>query len=104
MFIVPLVVALYLGLHRASLVGFVFTFLISCFWGYRYYRPELFATTEPFLVLYFLFYQAIAILYASRQATDLKGLVDGTLVFGVPVVVFAMQARQEPTWALAAHA
>ena len=39
----------------------------------EYYRPELFASTEPFLILHFLFYQAIAVLYAFRQPPDLKG-------------------------------
>ena len=78
--------------RELNLVGFVFTFLISCFWGYRYYRPELFATTEPFLVLYFLFYQAIVILYALRRAPERPDAVDGTLVFGTPVIAFGLQS------------
>jgi uncharacterized membrane protein len=78
--------------RELNLVGFVFTFLVSCFWGYRYYRPELFATTEPFLVLYFLFYQAIAILYALRRAPERPDAVDGTLVFGTPVIAFGLQS------------
>ena len=77
--------------RELNLVGFVFTFVISAFWGYRYFKPELFASTEPFLVLFFLFYQAIAILYALRQPPDKPGIVDGTLVFGTPVVAFALQ-------------
>ncbi len=48
--------------------------------------------SQPFLVLYFLFYQAIAILYALRQPPQRLGIVDGTLVFGTPVIVFALQA------------
>ncbi len=79
--------------RELNLLGFLFTFVIGGAWGVNRYQPELFATTEPFLVLYFLFYQAIAILYASRQSTDLKGIVDGTLVFGTPVIVFGMQAQ-----------
>lgn len=78
--------------RSVNLVGFVFTFVIGSFWGYRYYKPHLFASTEPFLVLHFLFYQAIAILYALRQPGDKVGLVDGTLVFGTPVIAFALQA------------
>jgi len=78
--------------RELNLVGFVFTFVISAFWGYRYFKPELFASTEPFLVLFFLFYQAIAILYALRQPPDKPGIVDGTLVFGTPIIVFALQS------------
>jgi len=85
-------VAWFRAWRGVNLVGFFFTFVIGIFWGYRYYRPALFASTEPFLVLYFLFYQAIAILYALRQPPGKIGLVDGTLVFGTPVIAFALQA------------
>jgi uncharacterized membrane protein len=85
-------VAWFRAWREVNLVGFVFTFVIGSFWGYRYYRPELFASTEPFLILYFLFYQAIAVLYALRQPPGKIGLVDGTLVFGTPVIAFALQA------------
>ena len=78
--------------RELNLVGFVFTFLIGSLWGYQYYRPELLGSTQPFLVLSFLFYQAIAILYALRQPPERLGIVDGTLVFGTPVIVFALQA------------
>lgn len=85
-------VAWFRAWRELNLVGFVFTFVIGSLWGYHYYRPELFASTEPFLVLHFLFYNAIAILYALRQAPQRAGLVDGTLVFGTPVIAFALQA------------
>ena len=73
-----------------NLVGFVFTFAIGGVWGAKYYRPELFATVEPFLVLFFLFYVAIPVLYAlaGRQK---NGKVDGTLLFGTPLLAFPMQ-------------
>ncbi|MFC1719857.1 DUF2339 domain-containing protein [Pseudomonadota bacterium] len=76
-----------------NLIGFVFTFIISSLWGYQYFKPALFASTEPFLVLYFLFYLAISILYALRQPPERLGTVDGTLVFGTPVIVFALQSQ-----------
>ena len=73
-------------------VGFVFTFVIGASWGYKYYAAEYFVSTEPFLILFFLFYVAITVLFARRQPPHLKGLVDGTLVFGVPIVGFALQS------------
>jgi uncharacterized membrane protein len=73
------------------LLGFAFTFLIATVWGVLRYRPALFASTEPFLVLHFLMYVAIAVLFALRQPPQLRGYVDGTLVFGVPVAAFALQ-------------
>ena len=75
-----------------NLVGFLFTFSISLLWGARSYRPELFVSTEPFLIAFVLMYIAIAILFAWRSAPELKHYVDGTIVFGTPVVGFGLQA------------
>jgi uncharacterized membrane protein len=76
-----------------NLVGFGFTFVISSIWGVRSYRPELFASVEPFVIIFFLIHLAIPVLFATRQKPELKGLVDGTLVFGTPVAAAFMQAR-----------
>ena len=73
-----------------NLVGFAFTFAIGGVWGAKYYRPELFASVEPFLVLFFLFYVAIPVLYALAGRHK-NGKVDGTLLFGTPLLAFPMQ-------------
>jgi uncharacterized membrane protein len=73
-------------------LGFVFTFVIASLWGHDSYRPEYFNTTEPFLILFFFYYVVISVLYAYKQPPQLKGLVDGSLVFGVPLVGFALQS------------
>jgi len=78
--------------RELNVLGFLFTFVIGSFWGYRYYQPALFASTEPFLILFFLYYVVIAVLFAHRQPLELRGYVDGTIVFGVPVVAFGLQA------------
>lgn len=75
-----------------NLVGFGFTFIVGLFWGWRHYRPALFDSVEPFVVTFFLIYLAIPVLFAHRQPPRLRGLVDGTLVFGMPLTVAAMQA------------
>jgi uncharacterized membrane protein len=74
-----------------NLVGFAFTFGIGTLWGLGSYRPEHFASTEGFLVLFFALYLALPILFARRQAEGLERYVDATLVFGVPVVAFGLQ-------------
>lgn len=75
-----------------NLLAFVFTFGIGSAWGVLRYQPEHFASTEPFLALFFAFYVAIAILFALRTAPKLTDYVDGTLVFGTPVIVMMLQA------------
>lgn len=74
------------------LTGFFCTFGIAGLWVTQQYDPSFFATSEPFLILFFLCYFAITILHARHQSPRLTNAVDGTLVFGLPVVVFSLQA------------
>lgn len=73
-------------------LGFVFTFVIGTAWGFNYYQPKYFSSTEPFLILHFLFYAAISVIFAFKQPVKLKGYLDGTLVFGLPVICFGLQS------------
>jgi len=75
-----------------NVLGFVFTFGIGALWGVSAYRPEKFATTEPFLLLFFAIYLAIPLLHARRQPEGRRGLVEGCLMFGTPLVALSMQA------------
>ena len=72
--------------------GFLFTFVIAGIWGARFYRPELLATTEPFLILFFLHYVAVIVLTTRQRVIALSSVVDGTLVFGLPLAAFGLQA------------
>lgn len=93
-----------------NLIGFVGTFAIGFAWGLRSYRPELFASTEPFLLLFFLMYVAIGLLFARRRLREADGLdgdasredslrwsirqtdyVDGVVLFGAPLIGFGLQ-------------
>jgi uncharacterized membrane protein len=75
-----------------NLTGWLFTFVIGLYWGARNYRPELFGTVEPFVLVFFAIYLVVPILFAARQPPHLRGLVDGTLVFGTPAATAVMQA------------
>src|SRR5688572_9499258 len=86
-----LVIAWYKAWRGLNLLSFAFTFGIGAIWGAEAYRPEHFATTEPFLVAFFLLYVAIAVLYALRRAPSLKDPVDNILVFGNPLVAAGLQ-------------
>ncbi len=86
-----LAIALKRSWRMLNLLGFAFTFAIATTWGVLRYQAEHYATTQPFLILFFVFYVAIAVLYALRQAPDLRHYVDGTLVFGTPLLSFGLQ-------------
>ena len=76
-----------------NLLGFVFTFIVGAMWGFSFYQPEYFATTQPFLALFFTLFVAVPVLYARRQPPRLTGYVDATLVFGVPLAAYVLQHR-----------
>ncbi|HVY79809.1 MAG TPA: DUF2339 domain-containing protein, partial [Steroidobacteraceae bacterium] len=93
-----LAIAWFKAWRPLNVVGFLFTFVIGTAWGVLKYRPSLFASTEPFLIAFFLLYIVIAILFSLRQRPILRGYVDGTLVFGVPVVAFGLQSAMVHNW------
>lgn len=74
-----------------NLLGFGFSLGMGGLWIAFAYRPALFWSVEPFLVLFFLLFVAVAVLHALRQPPRLRGLIDATLVFGTPALAFGAQ-------------
>ncbi len=75
-----------------NLLGFFATFGVATVWGALQYKPDQFATTEPFLIAFFLVYLIASLLYATRHSLAPQRAVDGTLIFGTPLVAFGLQA------------
>lgn len=75
-----------------NLIGFAFTWGIGTAWGVLQYSPAKFASTEPFLLLFFGFYLLLPLLYARKAATAGSARIDGCLLFGTPLVAFSLQA------------
>ncbi|UVL40844.1 DUF2339 domain-containing protein [Pseudomonas sp. B21-040] len=105
-----LAIAWFKAWRLLNLIGFAGTFGIGFAWGLRSYAPELLWSTEPFLILFFLMYLAIGLLFARRKLLEMsdapdddsreallrwsarKGdYVDGTMLFGPPLVGFGLQ-------------
>jgi uncharacterized membrane protein len=78
--------------RELDLVGFVGTFIVSALWGSRFYRPEYFATVEPFLVIFFLTYALLPVIHARQQPTTASGYLDLSLTFATPTLAFAFQS------------
>ncbi len=75
-----------------NLLGFFATFGVATLWGVLKYRPEQFASTEPFLIAFFFVYLVASLLYATRHALGARRAIDATLIFGTPIVAFGLQA------------
>jgi uncharacterized membrane protein len=86
-----LAIALRKGWRPLNVLGAVCTFGIGIGWGANYYRPEFFSSVEPFLIAFFLVYLAITVLYVLRHGEG-EMVLDGVLVFGVPLAAFGAQA------------
>ena len=86
-----LAIALKRSWRLLNLLGFAFTFVIATAWGVLRYEAQDYASVQGFLILFLLFYVAISVFYALRLAPRLTHYVDGTLVFGTPLVAFGLQ-------------
>ncbi|HSR53246.1 MAG TPA: DUF2339 domain-containing protein, partial [Acidobacteriota bacterium] len=78
-----------------TLLGFTFTFGVGSIWGALRYQPDDFATTEPFLVLFFLFYVVQSVVHAwrNRQPSGaLNWISDEGIVFATPAMTLILQA------------
>ncbi|MGY0505115.1 DUF2339 domain-containing protein [Luteimonas sp. e5] len=78
------------------LLGFVFTWGIGVAWGVLDYAPHLYATTQPFLALLFLLYLLLPILHARRLEPGRGDRINGALLFGTPLIAFALQSGLMP--------
>ncbi|HET6829456.1 MAG TPA: DUF2339 domain-containing protein [Ramlibacter sp.] len=75
-----------------NLLGFFATFGVATAWGVLRYDADKFASTEPFLIGFFLVYLVASLAYALRHSHAQGRAVDATLVFGTPIVAFGLQA------------
>ncbi|MBS0444398.1 MAG: DUF2339 domain-containing protein [Proteobacteria bacterium] len=73
-----------------NLVGFVATFVIGTAWGVLQYSPDHYASSQGFLVAFFIVFVAIMLMPARRAESDTPW-VNGSLLFGLPTVTFALQ-------------
>jgi len=84
-----------------NLIGFAATFIVATAWGVLKYRPEEYATSQAFLIAFFLLFVVILVLPARRlgRAVPAAGVtapqrdawVNSSLLFGLPTVTFALE-------------
>src|SRR6185295_3178677 len=84
-----------------NLVGFAATFIVATAWGVLQYRPDDYATSQAFLIAFFLLFVVILVLPArrlARQAAEDSApprqrdvWVNSSLLFGLPTIGFALE-------------
>lgn len=80
-----------------NLIGFLGTFFVATAWGVLKYQSDNYATSQAFLVAFFLLFVAIMLMpLRQHAATSEKPLptdawVQGALLFGLPTITFVLQ-------------
>ncbi|GAA5169596.1 DUF2339 domain-containing protein [Viridibacterium curvum] len=96
-----LAVSLWQQWRPLNLVGFFFSFGVALLWGADHYSPEHYASSQFFLLLNLVIFGLLAMRFALRHPeskTRGAGLIDGTLVFGTPLVGFGIQYAITKQW------
>ena len=84
-------VAWYKTWPQLNLLGLGFTFGISAFWLWRRFDEDSWAEVQPLIAVLILLYLAIPVLFAIREAPDLRRPSTAPLVFGTPFLGFGLQ-------------
>jgi uncharacterized membrane protein len=94
-------VAWYRTWRSLNLVGFTATYLVGTAWSVLQYRPEHYASGQAFVFAYFAVFMAILLMPARRLrdgdsmenglAQRADRWVNGSLLFGLPTITFALQ-------------
>ncbi|WP_347253352.1 DUF2339 domain-containing protein [Leminorella grimontii] len=97
-----LAISLWQSWRALNLVGFAFTFGVAGLWGAEYYRPEYYVSCQLFLIANLVLFSLLAELFAMKHRLKQHMAVDAPLVFGPPLVGFAMQYAMTEHWAFGA--
>jgi len=94
--IAVLVIAWFKTWRLLSLVSFFLTFGVASMWASDRYDAIHYASCQAFLIAGWVIYILIGLIYANRAATSADktgtGYVDGTLIFGMALIGFSLQA------------
>ncbi len=77
-----------------NVIGFGFTFGVGTAWGLMRYSPVHYASSQAFLIAFFLLFALVLVLPVRRAealADRTSKWVNGSLLFGLPTITFALQ-------------
>lgn len=75
-----------------NLIGFACTFLVATAWGVLRYTDADYASSQAFLIAYFVLFVVVMLLPARRASAGRSDVwAHGSLLFGLPTIAFALQ-------------
>lgn len=81
-----------------NLLGFIFTFGIGGLWGYNHYQPAYYLSCQLFLIANLLLFGLLSLMFGVKNVLKGQWAVDGTLLFGPPLVGFGYQYLISREW------
>ena len=88
-----LVIGRYKLWRGLNLLAFLCTFGVALVWTLSRYQPEMFATAEPFMLLFMAMFTWLGIQSAERRELSIKNFVDLPITLGAPFVGAIIQWR-----------
>lgn len=79
------------GWRSLNVAGFLFTFLVGLAWAQSSYTPEHYASTQAFLLVFFVMYSTAPVVFALMRVPGAKAWVDALLIFGTPIAAILLQ-------------
>ena len=79
-----------------NLIGFLGTFIVGSAWGVLKYEPAHYASSQAFLIAFFLLFVAVMLMPLRQRAQEgdahqTDRWLHGSLLFGLPTITFALQ-------------
>ena len=81
-----------------NLIGFLATFIVATAWGALKYQPAHYASSQAFLIAFFLIFVAIMLMPVRQPSADepaqparSDAWVQSSLLFGLPTITFGLQ-------------
>ncbi|WP_312584760.1 DUF2339 domain-containing protein [Atlantibacter sp.] len=74
-----------------NLLGMAFTFGVGGLWGLNGYRPDLYFSSQLFLIANILLFGVLCVGLSLRAQASKEKIIDGVLLFAPPLIGFGMQ-------------
>ncbi|NBD01495.1 DUF2339 domain-containing protein [Atlantibacter hermannii] len=74
-----------------NLLGMAFTFGVAGLWGLNGYQPEIYLSSQLFLIANILLFGVLCVGLSLRAQASKEKIIDGVLLFAPPLIGFGMQ-------------
>lgn len=89
--IIIAIIAWFKNWRILNLIGFIATFVIATTLGILQYNTTHYLGVQLYLAYFIILYIVIAILFVSKESDSKRNKLNGSIIFGVPLIGFSLQ-------------